>query len=116
MRMSGKEFKEFHDTTWPENRVWDECSIWTPDGQNEPVELYDADGGITIPDEVVFTVPEHWQVYDETKTPWMRENLVPYIRKWLKKKDNKTVVVTVPKDKEEALLAFLKTINAKVDK
>lgn len=116
MRISGKDFKEFHETAWPENYVWDDCSMWTPDGQKEPVDIYNEDGSISIPDDEMFTVPKDWEIYNETVGPFTRENLEPYIRKWLKTKDSKTVVVTLPKDKEEELLAFLKTIKAKVEK
>lgn len=105
MRISGKDYKEFHTTAWPEGYIWESSSDFIPDGQSEPVDIYSGKPGEPFTDELrddaMFTVPDYWEIVEEStmlapagqrKTLDLRK----VIQEWLKKREEKTVMISIP--------------------
>ena len=122
MRISGKEFKEFHDTAWPDGYIWWDNSFYTPDGAADAIDIYaetsqgDMDNApIIIGDDEMFTVPDDWVLRPEDG-PGEEYSVRTLLRRWLKKKNSSTFVVSVPKAKEAELKAVLKALKATIMK
>lgn len=112
VRISGKDFKEFHEKVWPTNYAWADDSTYTPDGATQPVEIYGGDGDIIIKDDEIFTVPDYWCIFDEVGDA-ADLDLRVLLAEWLSKKENDTVVISIPKGKEAELQKFLESVNGK---
>ena len=121
MRISANDFIEFHETAWPEGYIWTDSSTYIPDGSSEEVDIYDenAPEGETrfvFKADEIFTVPDYWSVSPEVMGLRDEIDMRKLLRAWLKKRTEKTMVVRIPKEKEEEFKAFLKTIDGKIEK
>lgn len=107
MKITAAEFREWHDTAWPEGYAWYDGS------EINGADIYADDGSIapTLPE--TFIVPDDWSLEREIRSrnrddaddyPSVRS----FIKKWRKEKSTATVTLSLPKDKLDELLALAK--------
>lgn len=113
VKISGRDFKEWHNACWPEGYIWgDESTI---DG----IDIYGEEGeeAINIADEIVFTVPSFWFIiYEGPEGVPLKEDkgdgdgvrISTLIKRWLKNKSTETIIISVPKAQVEEARALLK--------
>jgi hypothetical protein len=98
VKISAEEFKEWHDTAWPEGFIWcDESTL--PDGR----DIYVAENTFIFEPGEVFTIPDYWTIAPDGEINPEGTTIRSLIRAWRKKRDTVTVVVQVPKEYENAL-------------
>jgi hypothetical protein len=102
MKISTEEFKEWHDTAWPEGFIWcDESTL--PDGR----DIYVAENTFIFEPGEVFVIPDYWTIQKEGEALPEGVTIRSLIRAWRKKRDTVTVVVQVPKAEEAVLRSFV---------
>lgn len=108
MKITGKEFKEWHDTAWPEGFIWDDETLLL-DGR----ELYSGpNSSIVLADDEVFTVPD-WYIFPEN-LDGDGIKVITSLKRWQKKKSTLTLAIEVPKEREKEIRAFLNELRIKI--
>lgn len=108
MKITGKEWKEFEESGWPEGYIWcDESTL--DDGR----DIYSEDGKCSIADNETFIVPDYWSISYEGPNGKQTDAGDGYvirslIRKWRKARDTEVLVITVPRDRVESIKAMLR--------
>ncbi len=97
MKITGAEFKEWHDTAWPDKHIWcDESTL--DDGRN----IYDGESGeLIFSPEETFTIPGWWALQDEDHPmdgPYM--SVRSLIKKWRRDRATIVLLVRIPKGAE----------------
>ena len=121
MKITGAEFKEWHDTAWPDGYIWCEDTIFTT-SEGEERDIFTEDSTddntqLTVADAETFVIPDWWSIQfeDSVLTGKNCYTVRSLIRRWRKERSTSTFVVTVPKDDAEieALKAFVAGRQAK---
>lgn len=106
MKINGKTWNEYL-ASWPDGQ-WFDDSDETVDGIGPDHPSFP----ITPPDDSVVEIK--CGVIFKGDSDRNGVDLIRHLSAWLKARDNKTLLVTFPNAKEAELMAFLKTIGAKV--
>lgn len=109
MKITGAEFKEWHDTAWPEGWVWADESLL-----DDNRELYAEDGSLVVKPDEVFTIPAFWSILPETIPAHEGATIRSLIKKWRKSQSTITLAIKVPRDREDEVRAYLYHQNLKV--
>jgi hypothetical protein len=109
VKVLGKDFKEWHETAWPEDYIWaDGCVL------NDGRDLYDQVTGIVVlRDDEMFMLPD-WMIEPESVFhPKDRAERALSVRKlfksWLKERSTVRIMIEVPKDQEAVTRDWLKS-------
>lgn len=108
MKITGAEFKEWHETAWPEEWVWADDSVLA-DGR----ELYTDDGSLCVASDEVFTIPAEWVIIPENSTS-DGKSVRSLVKKWQHGKSTMIVAVEIPREREEELKAYMASLNLKI--
>lgn len=109
MKITGAEFKEWHNTAWPEDYIWvDETLL--DDGR----DLYNETGNIVIEDGEVFVVPAIWCIEKEGDISGNPVSVRSLIKKWRNERSHTTLVVVVPKEQENQIRTICRTNGWKI--
>jgi hypothetical protein len=102
MKISAEEFKEWHDTAWPDDCIWcDESTL--PDGR----DIYDENGELALTPGEVFIIPDYWTIAPDGEINPEGMAVVSLIRAWRQKRDTVILMIRVPKTSEGELRAFV---------
>lgn len=109
MKITGAEFREWHETAWPEGYVWADDTI-LPDGR----ELYSEDSKLlfNVEPEEIFAIPDGWWIIKENNQEHGK-SVRDFIKEWRKKKALTILVIEIPRDQEKEFRLLLGNNGAK---